>query len=145
MASEPLPGLAQALIEQSPEFVIFSDDSGIIQVWNGAAERTFGFSKDEAVEKSLDIIIPESLREAHWRGFARAIAEGATQYSGKSLPTKALRSDGARIYVEFGFSIVLDAKGRVLGALATGRDITERFEKERANRKRLQELEKLVE
>lgn len=128
--------LADMLIEQSPDAIIFADLAGLIRVWNAAAERTFGFSKSEAFGKSLDIIIPERFREAHWRGFERAIAERVTKYVGRSLPTRSMRSDGKAIYVELSFAIVLGQNGSVVGCLAHARDITERFEKQQAERKR---------
>lgn len=131
----PFPDLAQTLIEQSPDAIVFADRTGIIRVWNPAAERIFGFSENDALGKSLDIIIPERLREAHWLGFHRAITERTTKYAGQTLPTKSMRSDGTQIYVELSFAIILDAKGDVLGALAHARDITERFKKERSDRK----------
>lgn len=138
------PNLAEMLVEQSPDAIVYADTAGSILVWNAAAERIFGFSKGDAVGSNLDIIIPERFREAHWRGFARALAERATKYVGRSLPTRALRADGAQIYVELSFAIVLDVNGVALGALAHARDITQRFEKERADRRRLQELEKAL-
>ena len=130
--------LQELLIEQSPDAVIFADSAGIIRIWNTAAERIFGFTKSDALGANLNIIIPERLRDAHWRGFERALAERTTKYAGQALPTKAVRSDGSQIYVELTFAIVIDAKGDVLGALAHARDITKRFEKERADRKNLQ-------
>ncbi|NLD36814.1 MAG: PAS domain S-box protein [Desulfatiglans sp.] len=139
-----LINMAELLVEQSPDGIVFADKKGIIRVWNRAAERIFGFRAEEAIGVNLDIIIPERFRDAHWRGFERAINERATKYAGKSMPTRAVRSDGTLVYVELSFSIILDANGDVLGALAHARDITERFEKERADRKRLQELEKIL-
>ena len=139
------PDLHELLIEQSPDAIIFADSSGIIRIWSSAAERIFGFTKSDALGTNINIIIPERLRDAHWRGFERALAERTTKYAGQALPTKAVRSDGTQIYVEFSFAIVIDAKGDVLGALAHARDITKRFEKERVDRKHLQELEKLLE
>jgi PAS domain S-box-containing protein len=139
-----LCNLAELLVEQSPDGVVFADKTGIIRIWNMAAERIFGFTAGDAIGVNLNIIIPERLQDAHWRGFERAIIQRATKYAGKSMPTKAIRSDGTQIYVELSFSIILDANGDVLGALAHVRDITERFEKERADRKRLQELEKIL-
>lgn len=130
------PNLPELLVEQSPDAIVFADTAGAIRVWNAAAERIFGFTKHDALGANLDIIIPERFREAHWRGFARALAEGATRYAGRSLPTRSMRSNGAQIYVELSFAIVLDANGVVMGALAHARDITERFEKERADRAR---------
>ena len=137
-----LPEMNEAIIEQCPDAVIFADLKGIIGVWNTAAERIFGFSKEDALGASLDIIIPEPFRQAHWQGFDRAIADRLTKYVGQSLPTKAVRADGSTIYVELSFSILLDAADDVLGALSMARDITERFEQDRKNRKRLAELEK---
>ncbi len=136
-----MPPLAELLIDQSPDAIVFADTAGTICVWNAAAERIFGFSASDALGKTQEIIIPERFRDAHRRGFERALAERRTRYAGQALPTRALRADGTQIYVELTFSIVLDAEGDVLGALAHARDITDRFQKERAARKRLQELE----
>ena len=135
-----LSNLQELLIEQAPDAVIFADSTGTIRIWNTAAEKIFGFTKSDALGTNLNIIIPERLREAHWRGFERALAERTTKYAGQALPTKAVRSDGTKIYVELTFAIVIDAKGDVLGALAHARDITKRFEKERADRKNLQKV-----
>lgn len=137
MTEDDLPGL---LIDQLPDAVIYADAQGTIRSWNAAAGRIFGFSADEAIGANLDIIIPERFREAHWRGFERAMADRQTQYVGQSLPTRSQRKDGTPIVVELGFAIVL-SDDKAIGALATARDITQRFEKERADRKRLQDLE----
>lgn len=134
-------GVAAALVNQSPDAIVFSDIQGVIRVWNPAATRVFGFTEDEAVGQNLDIIIPERFREAHWKGFERAISNRKTKYSGQALATRSVHSDGTPIYVELSFSVVVDNKGEVLGALAHARDITERFEKDRENRKRMQALE----
>jgi PAS domain S-box-containing protein len=137
-------GLSELLVEQSPDGIVFADKAGTIRVWNSAAERIFGFTASDALGANLNIIIPERLRDAHWRGFERALAERTTKYTGQALPTRAIRSDGTQIYVELSFTVVIDEKGDVLGALAHARDITERFERERVDRKRLQELEKIL-
>ena len=130
------------LIEQSPDATIFADTGGVIRAWNPAAERIFGFAATEAVGQRLDIIIPESLREAHWRGFDRATSTGEMKYpGGEALPTKAVRRDGATIYVELSFGLVRGPDGAVTGAMAQARDITERFERDRATRRRLRDLE----
>lgn len=135
---------ADLLVSQAPDAVIFADPSGTIRVWNTAAEKVFGFTARDALGANLDIIIPDRLREAHGRGFKRALGERATKYAGQSLPTRAIRADGSQIYVELSFAIVLDAGGMPLGALAHARDITERFEKARADHNRLLELEKAL-
>jgi PAS domain S-box-containing protein len=130
-----------SLVKQAPDAMIFADLEGIIRVWNPAAERIFGFAAADAIGKDLNIIIPESLQERHWTGYDRALAAGDTKYRGQSLPTKARRFDGSEIYVELSFAIIHAADGKVTGSLAHARDITERFERERAARHRARELE----
>jgi len=130
-----------SLIEQNPDAMIFADTEGTIRVWNVAAERIFGFTKEDAIGSNLDIIVPQNLRKAHWRGYEQAMQRGETKYVGKSLPTKSLHADGSVIYVELGFYIVLDFAKNVIEALSSARDITTRYKEERENRKRLSELE----
>lgn len=136
------PELAGWLVEQSPDATIYSDTQGYVRMWNAAAEKMFGFSAEQAIGQSLDIIIPETLRKMHWRGFDAAIAAGVTKHSGKPMATKALRADGSEFYTEMGFALIFNAQGVVVGTVAQARDITERYEKERADRLRLRELEK---
>ena len=133
--------LSRQLLDQSPDAVIFADLEGAIVEWNAAAEAIFGYSASEAIGQSLDLIVPERFRDAHWTGYNRALADGDTKYRGQALPTRSARKDGSDLYVELTFAIVKGADGTVLGALAHARDITERWEKEREQRQRLRELE----
>ncbi len=67
------------LVEQDPDAIIFADREGMIRVWNESAAALFGYAQDEAIGRSLDLIIPEYLRRAHWEGFHQAIARGQTK------------------------------------------------------------------
>jgi PAS domain S-box-containing protein len=131
----------ETLVAQSPDAMIFADISGQIRAWNAAAQRIFGHSAGDAIGQTLDLIVPEQFRQAHWTGFHRAVGEGTTKYEGQSLPTRSVGADGQQIYVELSFAIVQDASGNTIGALATARDITERFEHDRAERRRVREME----
>ncbi len=133
--------LARLLLDQAPDAVIFAGRDGAIREWNPAAEKIFGYSTEEALGQSLDLIVPERFREAHWRGFDRALGEGTTKYGGQALPTRSMRKDGADIYVELTFAIVHDPGGTILGALAHARDISERWAREREQQRRLRALE----
>jgi PAS domain S-box-containing protein len=133
--------LAETLVSEAPDAVIFADREGIILEWNPAAARIFGFASEEAVGQSLDIIVPERFREAHWTGYKRALAAGETKYVGQAMPTRSVHKDGTTIYVELTFAIIHDA-GNVIGALAHARDITERWARDREQSQRLKELEK---
>jgi len=59
----------QQLVDALGDAVIICDRDGVIRLWNAAAERLFGFTPAEALGSSLDLIIPERLRERHWAGF----------------------------------------------------------------------------
>ncbi len=132
--------LANTLMEQSPDAVIYAGMDGLIVVWNAAAERVFGHTAQAAIGQNLDIIIPEQFRNAHWTGYDRALAAGETKYRGQALTTRATRADGETIYVDLGFEIIKDAAGTVTGAMATARDVTERFARDRETRRELREL-----
>ena len=134
--------LHAALLDQGPDAVIYAGTDGVIAYWNEAAAHIFGHSVASAMGQNLDIIIPEQYREAHWTGFERAIAAGDTKYRGQSLATRSVRADGEKIYVELSFGIIKDAAGASIGAIATARDITEKFTADREMRRKLRELEK---
>jgi PAS domain S-box-containing protein len=95
--------LARALLEQSPDALIFAGLDGLIKVWNQGAESVFGHTAAEAIGQSLDIIVPERFQDSHWRGYDRALAAGETKYKGQALPTRSVRKDGTDIYVELTF------------------------------------------
>lgn len=127
--------LHRAIIEQTTEALVFADRDGLIRLWNTAAERLYGFSAEEALGRSLDLIIPERFREAHWRGYHTAMSAGVTRRHGAAVPTQARRKDGELIYIEISFNLIRMDDGKVSGAVSVARDITERFLKERSDRK----------
>ena len=108
----------EAIVAACPLAIIYADRDGTIRGWNAAAEALFGHSADAALGQNLDIIIPERLREAHWRGFKRAMESGQPRLGPGFIRTKALRADGESIYVELSFSLVRDEQGRCRGAAA---------------------------
>jgi PAS domain S-box-containing protein len=125
----------RTLVRDTPDAIIYADASGLIAFWNKGAQRIFGFTEAEALGKSLDIIIPESLRRRHWSGFGQTVRSGKSRYGeGDLLAVPALRKDGTRISVEFTILPFHDKSGRTLGIAATLRDVTERFEEMKALR-----------
>lgn len=134
--------LCQQLVQASNDAIIYSDREGIIRLWNSGAEAMLGFSAEEALGQSLDIFIPENQRARHWEGYFKVMATGVTRYSKELLAAPALRKDGSRISTEFSMVIIRDAAGGILGTAAIMRDVTARWQKEKALRQRLAELEK---
>ncbi|MCD6040557.1 MAG: hypothetical protein K0R40_160 [Burkholderiales bacterium] len=101
------------------EELIFADREGVIRRWTAGAEALFGYAESEAVGKSVDLIIPEHLRAAHWRGYDAAIASGRTRLGEKPMRTRAVHKNGGKVYVDLAFSLVKDENGKVQGALAS--------------------------
>jgi PAS domain S-box-containing protein len=144
MTNDCAATVCDRIVAQMPEAVILADRAGRVMLWNRGAEVLFGHPTAEAMGQSLDLIIPEDLRARHWDGYHRAVSAGHTHLGGRAVPTRAVRKDGATIYVELSFAIVRDETGAVIGALAVGRDITERYTQDKARRRRLAALENAV-
>jgi PAS domain S-box-containing protein len=130
-----------ALLAAADDAVVVADAEGVIRYWNPAAEAMFGHPAGTAVGASLDLIIPERLRARHWEGYRRVMATGETAYAGRMLAVPAVRADGTRISVEFTVALLPGDGGGVRWIGAILRDVTERWEEERALRRRLAELE----
>ena len=121
--------LAEAILSTRSDAIVAADRDGLIRFWNPGAERLFGYSHNEAMSRSLDLIIPERLRERHWDGYRRVMETGKSRYGqGDVLSVPAVRKNGATVSVEF---------------TAIMRDVTGRFAEMRALKRKLAELEKL--
>ena len=129
---------ADRLVSGMPDAIIYADAEGVICWWNRGATRIFGFAEGEALGRSLDIIIPESLRERHWQGFRATMRTGESRYGdGQVLSIPAVRKDGARISVDFTIVPFTNDSGQMIGIAAIMRDTTSRFEELRALRRQL--------
>ena len=132
------------LLANAGDAVVVADPSGVIRFWNAAAVRMFGHPEQDAIGASLDILIPEKLRERHWDGYRQTMASGKTKYGERLLAVPALRADGTRISVEFTVTLLPDPSGAIRGIAAILREVTARWEEQRALKKRLQELEQAL-
>ncbi len=119
--------LLAAAVRELADAVVVADADGALVVWNAAAERLFGWSPDEAVGQSLDLIIPERLRGRHWDGYRRTMATGHTSYGDRLLEVPALHRDGRTLSIAFTVTLLrppgLTAPNAIVAVL---RDETER-------------------
>lgn len=141
MPTAPPDRLCRQLVETTADAVIVADGAGRIQLWNAGAEALFGYRAAEAVGQTLDLIVPERLRERHWAGYRRVMATGVTHYGRELLAVPAQRKDGTRLSVESSLALLRDEAGALRGAAAILRDVTERRLQEQALRERLATLE----
>jgi PAS domain S-box-containing protein len=132
-----LPSLVQA----AGDAIIAADTDGKIRLWNPAAERIFGFTAEDALGHSLDLIIPERLRTRHWEGYRRVMRTGQTRYGAEVLRVPALDKDGRALSIAFTVALLHTGDGGIQAIAAIIRDETARWEEERALRRRLTELE----
>src|SRR5574338_551075 len=94
--------LAEAVLSTRADAIVAADRDGIICFWNPGAERIFGYASKEVIGHSLDLIIPERLRQRHWDGYRETMKTGKSRYGdGDILYVPALRRDGATISIEF--------------------------------------------
>ena len=120
----------QQVLEALGDAVVICGRDGVIRFWNAAAERLFGFTRTDALGKSLDLIIPERLRQRHWAGFDKAIASGETSPGRDLLRVPAVHKDGRRLSISFTVGLLFGPEGKVTGIAAVIRDDSERFDQE---------------
>jgi PAS domain S-box-containing protein len=131
----------QRMVDDSPEAVIVADADGMIRFWNTAAMEVFGHTESEALGQTLDLIVPEAQRSRHWAGYHQVMRTGETRYGRDLLAVPAMRKDGVRISVEFHVVLLRDSAGALVGVAAFLRDVTARWQRERALANRVRELE----
>jgi PAS domain S-box-containing protein len=130
--------IGEAVLSTHSDAIIEAGRDGIIGFWNPGAERIFGFTSNEAVGHSLDLIIPERLRQRHWDSYDRTLRTGESRYgAGDVLAVPALRKDGTTISVEFTVVPLKNEKNEMTGIIAIIRDVTKRFEEMRALKRKL--------
>ena len=134
---------AHSLLVMRSDAIVAADRDGVICFWNPGAERIFGYLHGDAIGCSLDLIVPERLRQRHWDGYRATIATGKSRYGeGEVLSVPALHKNGTTISVEFTIMPLKNESGAMVGMAAIMRDVTKRFEEMRMLKRRLAEATK---
>jgi len=136
-----LDRLYRTIVDESPTAMLFADREGRIRLWNAGATAMFGYSREEALGQSMDLIVPERQRARHWEGWEKVMATGVTRYGREPLAVPALRKDGSRISIEFNILLVRGPAGEMAGAAAYFQDVTVRWQQQKEMKARLQALE----
>ena len=129
------------LIDCVGDAVIVADAHEKIVLWNAAATRIFGYSEEEALGNTLDLIVPERQRQKHNEGYSKSMETGTTRYGTSLLKVPAKHKDGRTLSIAFTVGMLFDETHQANGVAAVIRDETERFAEERALKKRLSDLE----
>jgi PAS domain S-box-containing protein len=129
------------LIDCVGDAVIVADAHEKIVLWNAAATRIFGYSEEEALGNTLDLIVPERQRQRHSEGYSKSMETCTTSYGTSLLKVPAKHKDGRTLSIAFTVGMLFDEKNQANGVAAVIRDETERFTEERALKKRISDLE----
>lgn len=120
--------LLSAIVDSSDDAIISKDLNGVITSWNQSAERVFGYTADEAVGKSVTILIPPDRLDEEPHILSRLRRGERVDH----FETIRRRKDGTLLDISLTISPVKDALGRVIGASKIARDITDRKRAEAA-------------
>jgi PAS domain S-box-containing protein len=133
-ASAKIPGgLDPALLNAALDCIISMDADGRVLEFNPAAERVFGYTREEAIGQELaSLIIPPNQRDRHRNGLRRYLETGEGRMLGQRMEVHAIRNDGAELLVELAITPLQTEDGPIFTAYL--RDVTDRNRGEEASR-----------
>jgi len=130
-----------AVVESSNDAIISKTLNGIITAWNGAAERLFGYTSEEAVGRHIDLIVPQE-RRAEVGSILDRIGKGERIHQ---YETARVHKDGHGVEVSLSVSPIRSASGEIVGASKTARDVTEINRTLRALTQEVEERQRIFE
>jgi PAS domain S-box-containing protein len=101
-----------------PFAVVVADATGVIQSWNAEAQRMFGYSADDVIGRTLDVIIPEPYRDRHWTGFRAVMNSTETELDHGAVRVPVKHRDGTIEHCAVRLVALLDPWDRAAGAAA---------------------------
>jgi PAS domain S-box-containing protein len=97
--------------------VVMADRQGVIVHWSAGAEASFGYKASDALGQSLNLIVPETLRADHWKGFRRAMESGEASTDGQEVAVPVQRANGEPKAFRGLLTLVRDIKREVIGVM----------------------------
>ena len=129
-----------AIVESCDDAIVSKDLDGIIRSWNRGAERLFGYTADEAIGRSVTMLIPPERADEEPEILAR-LRRGERVDHFESI---RVAKDGRLVNVSLTISPVRDATGQIVGASKVARDITERIRSDEALRERERQFREMI-
>lgn len=119
--------ISQLIADTTTDAFVSTDGEGRVIYWNQGAERTFGFTAEEAVGAPLDLIVPPEHLGAHQAGLDRLRAGGGARLVGKTIEVPAVHKDGSRLMTELTLGMWRDPEsGQPAGYASVMRDVSQR-------------------
>ena len=129
--------LLACIVESSDDAILGVTLDGIVLSWNSGAENIYGYSAGDVVGKPVSILLPSDLQEDMSNILEKIRQGGRVDH----YETTRMRKDGKKVHVSLSVSPIFNAPGRIIGASAIARDITERKDAEDALRESQSMLE----
>ena len=98
------------------DVVVVADAAGVIRFWSEGAARAFGYPVSQAIGQTLDLLVPHEFREAHWKGFHRAMASGSAAAEGQPGPFPVLHANGQTLTAQGRLSLLRGPGGAAVAA-----------------------------
>jgi PAS domain S-box-containing protein len=130
----------RSITQSASDAIISADSDDNIISWNKGAQTIFGYTEEEALGKSVTMIIPERYRDAHKKGLERVNSTGETRIIGKTVEMVGMRKDGGEFPLELSLSTWKIGIRRLYSGII--RDITERKQADEKLKQTLAELER---
>lgn len=127
------------LIKASPLGIAAVDLDGNIRLWNEAAERNSGWSKDEVIGQSIKILSSDS-----WEAYEELRQRTLKREVFTSLPMSVTRKDGSKNTISYSTAPILDVENHVVGTMAVLYDITEKIRMETALKDSLEKMSRVL-
>jgi PAS domain S-box-containing protein len=118
------PELAAHAVAAAGDAIVTLDSSAKISSWNRAAEQLFGYSREDAMEHGLALIIPAEYRAQHVAGFHKAMDSGQLAHGGAVARVEAMTASGDRLVLGLSLGLLPGADGKPGGAVAVLRPLT---------------------
>jgi PAS domain S-box-containing protein len=132
----------RAVLEGAVDGIITIDESGVIESFNPAAERIFGYSTAEVIGQNVNLIVPQPHKKRHDRYIRNYLESGIPRIIGIGRETEGERQNGETFPIELGVSEIKVNEKRLFTGIV--RDITERKQTEEELRQHRENLEQLV-
>lgn len=119
-------------VRRLADAVVICDPNGQIVFWNDSAARVFGWTAEDAIGRTLDLIVPEPFRDRHWEGWNRCMDSGTTTYDDRLLEVPALHREGTPLSIAFTLTLLTtEDRRRPTAVVAVIRDDTESWNRRR--------------
>lgn len=139
--TEKLHALLAAIVDSSDDAIVGKNLDGIIQFWNSAAERMFGYRPEEAISKHITLLIPPDRHQEEDLIIGRIRRGERVEH----YETVRRAKDGRLLNISLSVSPIIDRHGTVIGASKIARDISKQKQIEAVSRSNRELLTKVVE